>query len=117
MEVPDPRRFQPEVELHEEWEARWEEFVRLAREYGWPEDYLQAYLQDHRVSFQERIAPLDKQRQMWEDLQHEAGWRDWVTLYTEMVFENKRTMLREPENPGSDEYKGLRGRHKPRKAG
>ena len=53
------RRFQVEVESAEEWEAKWDEFVPLAREYGWPEDYLQGYLQSHRVSFQERIESLD----------------------------------------------------------
>ena len=54
------------------------------------------YLADHRVSYQERLDSLDKQCQMWEDLQHKADWNDWVKHYAEMVFENKRTMLREP---------------------
>ena len=104
------RSFQVAVESAEEWEAKWEEFVRLAREYGWPEDYLQGYLQGHRVSYQERIESLEKQRLMWEALRHKADGSDWVKHYAEMAFENKRTMLRKPGKPASDEYKGLKGR-------
>ena len=33
-----------------EWESQWEEFIRLAREYGWPKDYIEMYLQGHRVT-------------------------------------------------------------------
>jgi len=96
VEFSIPSRFQPEVESVEEWETKWKEFVRLARKYGWPEYYLQAYLQDHRVSYQERIESLDKQRHMWEDLQHRADWNDWVKHYAEIVFKNKRKATSEP---------------------
>ena len=37
--------FSPEVESAEEWQQKWEEFIQLARQYDWPEDYLEAFLQ------------------------------------------------------------------------
>ena len=77
-----------------EWEAHWEEFIRLAREYGWPEDYIQAYLQSHRVSYRERMASIATIREL-----HEAG------RYTDAHFENKRTMMREPGNPADNPFR------------
>ena len=78
----------PEVESEEEWEQKWEEFIQLARKYGWPEDYLQAFLQDHRVSYQERLKSLERAHELWEEGQ-----------YGEAIFEDKRTMLRTPVSP------------------
>ena len=77
-----------------EWEAQWEEFIRLARGYGWPEDYIQAYLRSHRVSYRERIASIARIREL-----HEAG------RYTDAHFENKRTMMREPGNPADNPFR------------
>jgi hypothetical protein len=80
--------FDPEVNSEEEWEAKWEEFIRLAREYGWPEDYLKAFLETHRVSYQERLKSIEKARQLWESKNQR-----------ESIFEDKRTRLREPMSP------------------
>lgn len=102
------RSFNPEVDAEQEWEAKWEEFIRLARQYGWPEDYLQAYLQTHRVSYQERLESLDWQRLKWKEFKHRPTGSDWVKLYAEIAFENKRTMMRIPANPDGGESKGLR---------
>ena len=77
-----------------EWEAQWEEFIRLDREYGWPEDYIHAYLRSHRVSYRERIASIATIREL-----HEAG------RHTEARFENKRTMMREPGNPDDNPFR------------
>lgn len=48
-----------------------------------PETYLQAYLQDHRVSYLERLKSLDKQRRIWNVLEHKAETGDldgWARL-------------------------------------
>jgi hypothetical protein len=80
--------FSLEVESEEEWEQKWQEFIQLARQYGWPEDYLQAFLQDHKVSYQERLKSLERAHELWEEGQ-----------YGEAIFEDKRTMLRTPVSP------------------
>ena len=77
-----------------ECEAQWEEFIRLASGYGWPEDYIQAYLRSHTVSYRERMASIARIREL-----HEAG------RYTDAHFENKRTMMREPGNPADNPFR------------
>lgn len=64
------------------------EFIRLARQYGWDEQYLQDYFRSHKASYKERLKSLKKIRRLWES--HKYG---------KAIFENKRTMLRRPVDP------------------
>jgi len=77
-----------------EWEAQWEEFIRLAREYRWPEDYIQDYLKGHRVTYHERVESLGKIRELIREGNLE-----------EALFENKRTEMRTPGNPADDPFR------------
>ncbi len=79
--------FLPEAQSEEEWEKAWSEFARLARQYDWPEELVQAYLQG-RVSYQERLDSIKKARQLWE-----RG------CYGEAIIENKRTQSKVPLSP------------------
>lgn len=77
------------------WETMstdWEDFIRRAHDYGWPEDYIfGAYLRDHRVSYRERLTSMAKIRQYSEE-----------GKLSEALLENDRTMMREPgARPGS----------------
>ena len=68
----NPRNIMNSVEVwsEKEWEQRWEEFIKLAQQYNWPEDYLQAFLQTHRVSYQERLNSLEKTHKLWKEGRH-----------------------------------------------
>lgn len=79
--------FTPEVDSEEEWDANWQEFVSLARQYVWPEELIQTYLAD-KVSYKGRLKSLEKIREL-----HEAG------RHREAFIENKRTVLRVPMDP------------------